>query len=79
MSSCSQKSSKDISLLKMDVRKENGATLPGLSLRTPQNLTANRAAITEQQIVAWFSEVYKYIEDNNLVTLIGSSMCIQCR
>ncbi|XP_063215801.1 uncharacterized protein LOC134527237 [Bacillus rossius redtenbacheri] len=44
---------------------------PGLTLRTAQNLTSSRAAVSQEQISAWFREVYKYLEENKLEDVLS--------
>lgn len=43
---------------------------PEISLRTTQNLTESRAAVTAEALAKWFAEVMKYLSDNNLKTVL---------
>lgn len=43
---------------------------PELAIRTPQNLTASRALLTEAKLVSWYKEVDSYIQDHNLTDIL---------
>jgi hypothetical protein len=40
---------------------------PGISFRTPQNLTKSRAAVTQQNIINWHGEVLKYLKEKRFM------------
>ena len=43
---------------------------PDISLRTPETVTKNRTAVSEEYFKAWFSEVYDYLSENGLTWLL---------
>lgn len=43
---------------------------PGLSFRTPENLTSVRAQVSQEKISTWFQEVQLYIQENNLDSVL---------
>lgn len=44
---------------------------PTLTLRTPQNLTASRAAVTQTRIREWYQEVFSYLQENHLEDVLS--------
>ncbi|KAJ8892531.1 hypothetical protein PR048_005112 [Dryococelus australis] len=43
---------------------------PGLTLRTPQNLTVSCAAVTQEKIASWFEEVGAYLKGSDIETVL---------
>lgn len=43
---------------------------PNVSLRTAQNLTISRAAVTEKNLQSWFSEIFDYLKANKIDNLL---------
>lgn len=43
---------------------------PQISVRTPQNLTSTRDSVTEENIRNWFAEVYNYMVEKDLTSIL---------